>query len=160
MNKAVFFDRDGVINHDPGDYTSSIEQFRILPGVFDFMKDCMDKGYYLIIITNQGGIAKGLYTHEDVSEIHQKLLFEASAAGIEIKDIYYSPHHDSVSNSISRKPGSLLVERALYKYKIDPGMSFFIGDKERDIFAGEGAGLKGILIPMNSNLSAISDLIP
>lgn len=159
MNKAVFLDRDGVINHDPGDYTSSVNDFEILPGVFDFMNDCIQKGYIIIVITNQGGIAKGLYTHGDVDLIHSKLQKEAVEAGVEIRDIYYSPHHDSISNSLSRKPGSLLVERALFKYNIDPVHSYFIGDKERDIFAGEGAGVKGILIEKNSELSSIADLI-
>ena len=160
MNKAIFLDRDGVINHDPGDYTYSIDEFHILPGVLDFMKDCQEKGYLIVVITNQGGIAKGLYDHSDVTAIHTSLLQQAENAGVEINDIFYSPHHDSISNSLSRKPGSLLVERAIYKYTIDPIRSFFIGDKERDIFAGEAAGVQGILISKNAPLSEIADQIP
>ena len=65
MNKAVFLDRDGVINHDPGDYTQSLEEFIILPGVIDQIKKWYDDGYKIIVITNQGGIAKGLYCQSD-----------------------------------------------------------------------------------------------
>ena len=63
-NKAVFLDRDGVINHDPGDYTRSLGEFHVLPTVFEALKTLQDAGYMLILITNQGGIAKGQYTHE------------------------------------------------------------------------------------------------
>ena len=72
-HKALFLDRDGVINHDPGDYTMSLEEFIILPTVIEALVLAQSKGYIIVVITNQGGIAKGLYTHETVAEIHEIL---------------------------------------------------------------------------------------
>lgn len=151
-NKAVFLDRDGVINHDPGDYTRSIEEFTLLPTVLPALKKLHDAGYLLILITNQGGIAKGLYTHDDVKVIHDSFLASCRQAEAPITAIYYSPHHENYSKSLSRKPGSLMVERAVARYDIDPDQSFMIGDKQRDLDAAAGAGVKGVLIPTNAPL--------
>ncbi|MFT5979601.1 MAG: D-glycero-D-manno-heptose 1,7-bisphosphate phosphatase [Flavobacteriales bacterium] len=152
MNKAVFLDRDGVINHDPGDYTKNISEFTLLPTALDAMKKLHDAGYLLILITNQGGIAKGLYTHADVAEIHGFFRKKCEEHGIKITEIYYSPHHDAFGKSLSRKPGSLMIEKALARFNIDPKASVMIGDKERDLEAGSGAAVPGILIRTNAAL--------
>lgn len=152
MEKAIFLDRDGVINHDPGDYTTSLKEFEILPTVMEALKKMQEKGYKLILITNQGGIAKGIYSESTVREIHDYFTRKCSENGIEITAIYFSPHHDNFGRSLSRKPGSLMVERALARYNIDPERSYIIGDKHRDLQAGEGAGVKGIKIETNSPL--------
>ena len=132
-HKALFLDRDGVINHDPGDYTMSLEEFIILPTVIDALKHAQDKGYLIIIITNQGGIAKDLYTHDTVAIIHDFLRRTCQESGVEINHIFYSPHHPEFGNSLSRKPERLLMERAIARYHIDPERSVMIGDRERDI---------------------------
>jgi len=150
--KALFLDRDGVINHDPGDYTISLEEFIILPTVVDALKLATDKGYLIFIITNQGGIAKGLYTHNEVARMHTFLRQTCEKAGVDIKHIYYSPHHPDFGNSLTRKPESLLIERAIGRYKIDPSKSVMIGDRNRDVICAEGAGVKGILIKTNGDL--------
>jgi len=150
--KAVFLDRDGVINHDPGDYTRSLSEFHILPTVIAALKALHENGYLIILITNQGGIAKGEYTHDDVAEIHRYLRRVCAEEGVEITEIYYSPHHESTGKSLSRKPGSLMVERALGRFNIDPQKSFMIGDKQRDLDCAAGAGVKGVLIPTNAPL--------
>mgnify|MGYP002635822524 CR=1 FL=1 len=159
MNKAVFLDRDGVINHDPGDYTKSLEEFTILPTVLEAIREINQRGFLVIVITNQGGIAKGLYTLEDVAAIHQYLRDECRKNGSVITDVYFSPHHDDFGKSLTRKPGSLLIERALYKYDIDPSKSYMIGDKQRDVDCGEAAGVKGILIDTNAPLRGVIDLL-
>ncbi len=159
MNKAIFLDRDGIINHDPGDYTKSIEEFTILPDLWSALKTLQEKGYLLILITNQGGIAKGLYGHEEVAEIHNYFLQEAEKNGVKITEIYYSPHHDDYGKSLSRKPGSLMIERGLAKFNIDPKKSYMIGDKQRDCDAGEKVGVQGVLIPTNDPLKKYLDLI-
>lgn len=159
MNKAVFLDRDGVINHDPGDYTKSWEEFTFNDGVFESLKRFQEAGFLLIVITNQGGIAKGLYSQSDYERTTRLMCEAFEEQGIHIKDVYHSPHHDLTGRSLSRKPGSLMIERALYKHNIDPSSSVMIGDKERDIFAGEAAGVRGILIPVNSSLQAIESQI-
>ena len=151
-HKALFLDRDGVINHDPGDYTVSPEEFIILPTVVDALVMAKSKGYLIIVITNQGGIAKGLYTHETVAHIHEILHRTCQGSGVEIKRIFYSPHHPEFGNSLTRKPERLLIERALALYQIDPSKSVMIGDRERDIQCAQQVGVRGILIPTNSDL--------
>lgn len=152
-NKAIFLDRDGVINHDPGDYTRSLEEFNILPTVFKTLKKLDEAGYLLVLITNQGGIAKGLYSHDDVNEIHTYLMEKCIENGFRLTDVYYSPHHPDFGESLSRKPGSLMIEKACAKYDIDPAKSWMVGDKVRDLEAGQGAGVKGVLIPVNGAIA-------
>jgi D-glycero-D-manno-heptose 1,7-bisphosphate phosphatase len=150
--KALFLDRDGVINHDPGDYTMSLDEFIILPTVIEALALAQAKGYLIFVITNQGGIAKGLYTHETVAQMHYYLLHTCETSGVEIKRIFYSPHHPEFGNSLTRKPERLLMERALALYPIDPARSVMVGDRERDVQCAEQVGVRGILIPTNSDL--------
>ncbi|NNC82296.1 MAG: HAD family hydrolase [Flavobacteriales bacterium] len=159
MNKAVFLDRDGVINRDPGDYTKNWKEFEFNDGVIEVLQEFQEAGYLLLIVTNQGGIAKGLYTQEDFDDLTENMLEVMNRNNLTISEVYFSPHHEDYSRSISRKPDSLLFERGLYKYDIDPQRSFIIGDKERDIFAGEKVGLQGILIPVNGSLHEIKHRI-
>ena len=72
LRPCLFLDRDGVINHDPGDYTKNLSEFTILPTVMEALQVARDAGFEVVLITNQGGLAKGLYTHEDVAEIHER----------------------------------------------------------------------------------------
>jgi len=160
ISKAIFLDRDGVLNHDPGDYTKHVSEFKILPDVAEVLKVWQQKGYKLIVITNQAGIAKGLYTHNDVGEIHEYLKTELAKEEIELTDIFYSPYHENFSKSLTRKPGSLMIERALYLYRLDPNQCYMIGDKDRDLEAARGAGVEqGIRIETNQSLKTIIDQI-
>ncbi len=160
MNKAVFLDRDGVLNAETGNYVSSIEEFTILPQVAEALKIWQDKGYLLIVITNQGGIARGLYTHRDLEEMHMLLQQHLNDAGVLLHEIYYCPHHPEYTGKcLCRKPGSLWVEKAIARFRIDPARSFFIGDRERDIQAAEAAGVMGILVESNRSLLEINHLI-
>jgi D-glycero-D-manno-heptose 1,7-bisphosphate phosphatase len=158
MNKAVFLDRDGVINVERG-YTHRIEDFVILPDLVENLKLYLSKGYLLIIVSNQSGVAKGLYTQADVEMIHSFLTNELTKHDIHLSEIYYCIHHPDVSRCICRKPDSLFVEKALARFDIDPAKSYFIGDKDRDVQAAEKAGVKGILIEANSPLKLISHII-
>jgi D-glycero-D-manno-heptose 1,7-bisphosphate phosphatase len=158
MNKAVFLDRDGVINVERG-YTHRLEDFVILPDVIEYLQVFLKKGYLLIVVSNQSGVAKNLYTQEEVETIHSFLTNELIKSNIKLSEIYYCIHHPDVSRCICRKPDSLFVEKALARFNIDPSLSFFIGDKERDIEAAEKAGVNGILIEANSPLKLISDKI-
>jgi len=159
MNKAVFFDRDGVINHDPGDYTYLLEEFKINEGIIPSLKKLFDKGYLLILITNQGGIAKGIYTQKHVEAIHTFLISELQKSQIELTEIYYCPHHSEVEKCLCRKPGSLLIEKAVARFAIDPEKSYMIGDKQRDVEAAEKVGVKGIKVGVNENIEKYVDQI-
>ncbi len=158
MNKAIFLDRDGIINTERG-YTHRLEDFVILPDLMEVLQLFQKQGYLLVIISNQSGIAKNLYTQDDVEIIHAYLLNEFKINNIRISEIYYCVHHPDVSRCICRKPDSLFVEKALARFQIDAGNSYFIGDKERDVQAAEKAGVKGILVPSNSSLKTILNQI-
>jgi D-glycero-D-manno-heptose 1,7-bisphosphate phosphatase len=156
FNKIVFLDRDGVLNREIGDYVCKKEDFELLPDVIPSLLNLKTKGYQFVIVTNQGGIAKGLYTHETIAEIHQKMLDAFTKAGIEILEIYYSPDHPEYNGkSLSRKPESILLEKAVYRFKASTEDSVFIGDNIRDIQAGESAGIRSILIESNSGLEQV-----
>lgn len=151
-NKAFFLDRDGVINRELGDYVTKLSDFEILPHAIQAMKKFQEAGYLLIIITNQAGIAKGLYSHETLNEIHNYLKKTLKKEGIKITEIYYCPHHpDFNGKCLCRKSGSIMIEKAITKFNISAKDSFLIGDKARDIEAGEKVGLKGLLIDSNEN---------
>ena len=156
--KAVFLDRDGVINVERG-YTHKLEDFVILPDLMEVLQLLQKKGYLLIVISNQSGIAKGLYKQSEVEVLHKFMTDEFAKNGIRLSEIYYCVHHPDVSNCICRKPDSLFVEKALARFDIDAAESFFIGDKERDTEAAEKAGVKGILIEANISLKTILDQI-
>lgn len=158
MNKAIFLDRDGVINVERG-YTHRLEDFVILPDLIEVLKILQKRGYLLIIITNQSGIAKDLYTQADVEMLHHYLLQEFKKNDIVISEIYYCIHHPDVSRCICRKPDSLFVEKGLARFQVDPDKSYFIGDKDRDVEAAAKGGVKGIQIPSNSSLKLILDQI-
>ena len=118
MNKCVFLDRDGVLNEDRTDYVYRVEDFIIPDGVPEALRSLKEAGYLLIVVTNQAGIAKGLYTRDDMMACYNYL---QEQCGHLIDDIYYSPHHPAYdSHSLTRKPDSLLLEKAMAKYDIVP----------------------------------------
>ncbi|NEN25760.1 HAD family hydrolase [Cryomorpha ignava] len=155
LRPAVFLDRDGVINHDPGDYTTCIQEFTILPGVIDTLKKWTEAGYCIIVITNQGGIAKQRYSYADFEEINDYMTTKFTAAGIDFIETYFCPHHDAISHCLCRKPHSGMIEKAIHRHGIDPKKSVMIGDKYRDIEAGESAGVRGIKIDVNQSLTTL-----
>ncbi|WP_053406835.1 HAD-IIIA family hydrolase [Persicobacter sp. CCB-QB2] len=138
MNKCIFLDRDGVLNVERGDYTFRLEDFEIEAGVGEALQRLKAAGYYLVVITNQAGIAKGLYTKEDVLACHEKL---QANTGRLIDAIYYCPHHPTKTESLARKPGTLMFERAIARFKIDPTISFMVGDQERDLIPAKALGM-------------------
>lgn len=159
-NKAVFLDRDGVLNHEQGDYVCKLEDFHVLEHNFKPLKELQDRGYLLIVATNQGGLAKGWYTEDHLAEMHQHLKDTYKQHGVVFTDIYYCPHHPEFTGDCDcRKPKPGLLLRAIEKYNIDPSKSYFIGDRERDVEAGTAAGVKGILINSDQPISDILDLI-
>ena len=158
MNKAIFLDRDGVINVERG-YTFRLEDFVILPDLIEVLQTLQQKGYLLIIVSNQSGVAKELYKQTDVEILHNYLQDEFTKNKITVSEIYYCVHHPDVTRCICRKPDSLFVEKALARFNIDAKKSFFIGDKERDTDAAEKAGVKGILIEANISLKTILNQI-
>jgi len=141
--KCVFLDRDGVLNLERGDYTYKPEDFEVLPGVPETLALLKANGFLLIVVTNQGGIAKQLYKKEEVLACHNKL--QASCNNL-IDALYYAPSHPAYSESLFRKPDSLMLERAIAKYNIDPAASWMVGDSLRDLEAAEKVGVRSVLV--------------
>ncbi len=158
-NKAVFLDRDGVLNREMGDYVRRVEDFHVLDN-FDALKTLQDRGYLLIIATNQGGLAKGWYTEEELAKMHRYLKEVYHSRDIEITDIFYCPHHPNFTGDCDcRKPKPGLLLQGIEKYNIDPAKSYFIGDRERDMEAASAAGVKGILVDSDQPLNEVLGLI-
>ncbi|RAK62961.1 D-glycero-alpha-D-manno-heptose-1,7-bisphosphate 7-phosphatase [Hymenobacter edaphi] len=163
--KAVFLDRDGVLNAEIGHYVWRLDEFRVLPEVPAALQRLHAAGYRLIVVTNQAGIARGLYTRADMDACHQKL---QEACGGLIDAFYFAPGHPSVSESLSRKPGSLLLEKALARFHLDPAQCWLVGDRARDLEAAHRVGVRAILVgpeetlayePRTTNLATAADLI-
>jgi D-glycero-D-manno-heptose 1,7-bisphosphate phosphatase len=152
MNKAIFLDRDGVINVERGDYTWKLEDFKLTSGFISFVKEVRARGYLVIIISNQGGIGRHLFTHEDTQKCHAFVESELAREGLSIDDFYYCPHHPKYTKCLCRKPEPLLLEKAIARYKIDATKSYFVGDTQRDIDAGERAGVNTIKVIANDDL--------
>lgn len=153
MNKAVFIDRDGVINSDVGHYyIYRPEDFVLNAGLIEALKLWRDAGFIFIVITNQGGINKGEYTNNDVEMVHEKLRHLLAEEGIDIKEIYYCPHHDKFQKCLCRKPGNLNIEKGIARFNIDRTQSWMIGDSPRDIEAGKASGLQTLKIDSNQNM--------
>ncbi|MES2389938.1 MAG: HAD-IIIA family hydrolase [Bacteroidota bacterium] len=157
MNKAVFLDRDGVLNREIGDYVFTPDTFEVLPGVPEALRKLKDSGYYLIVVTNQGGIDKGLFTDDHFREMMD--ILDAATGGI-IDKVYYARRHRSFTKSLMSKPDSLMIEKGIARFNIDPAQSWMIGDAERDLIAGKKCGISTILIPtLKETHSPFADIV-
>lgn len=158
-NKAIFLDRDGVLIKERGDYTWTLEDMQINSGVAEALMIFAKAGFILIVISNQSGISKGLYSKKDADYLHLHLDRAFRNKGVIIEEFYYCPHHPSVSNCICRKPDSLLLEKAISRFEINPAVSWFIGDADRDVEAGIKAGVKTLKIDVNASLIPYAEKI-
>lgn len=149
---ALFLDRDGVINRERGEHTWRLEDFEVLPDVIPALRLASASGYALVVITNQSGIGLGLYGHEEVAALHAHLFDLLEREGVHLDGILYCPHHPTGGKCLCRKPGSLLLERAIARYGVEPAQSVMIGDRERDLLAADTAGVRGVLVEANSSL--------
>ena len=140
--KALFLDRDGIINIDYG-HVYKIEDFKFTDFIIPFVKKYYDLGYLIVVITNQAGIAKGLYTKDDYLKLNDYMINEFKKNGIEITKTYYCPHKDS-DNCNCRKPKPGMYLKAIHDLNIDPDASISIGDKMSDLIASHEAGIKTI----------------
>lgn len=148
---AIFIDRDGTINEDIG-YVSHPDQLVIYSFAAEAIRRINQAGLKVIIITNQSGIARGLYTEATLKAIHDKLRRELAREGAQIDGVYYCPHHPHIGDEPyrkicdCRKPQPAMLERAATEYDIDLSQSFVIGDKASDINLATNAGAKGVLV--------------
>jgi D-glycero-D-manno-heptose 1,7-bisphosphate phosphatase len=144
QTKAIFLDRDGVINEDKN-YLCRKEDFEFIDGVFEACQYFQEVGYQLIVVTNQSGIARGYYQEEDFHQLTLWMLKQFDIQGVKILDVFFCPHvPESTCNCRKPKPGMLLD--AKHKYNIDMKNSWMIGDKEADVGAANAAGIENTIL--------------
>lgn len=137
--KALFLDRDGIINIDYG-HVHKIEDFKFTDFIFDICKKYQSEGYIIVIITNQAGIGKGLYKEEDAIKLNEYMVNEFKKNGITIEKVYYCPHKPE-DNCNCRKPKPGMFLQAIKDFNIDATNSVAIGDKISDLEAAHNAGI-------------------
>src|SRR5713101_726026 len=161
MKKAVFLDRDGVINRKPpeGQYVTCWEEMQFLPGVAEAMALLIRAGFCVIVVTNQRCVAKGLLTVRELDSMHQRMCQELATAGAVITEVYYCPH-ETQAPCTCRKPAPGMLLAAAQAHQIDLTASWMIGDSDIDMEAGRNAGCRTARI-LNGDqaVSGVADVI-
>lgn len=146
---ALFLDRDGTINHDPG-YIKDPNSVRLIDGVAESLRKLKEHfGFKIIVVSNQAGVSKGLMTTEDVEAVNNRILELLKEQGVIIDAIYYCPYHpdfDPPEKTICRKPSPFMILQAAEEHNIDLSKSFMIGDRASDVEAGINANVRTILL--------------
>ncbi len=144
-NRAVFLDRDGVINRKApeGKYITAWEEVEFLPGVGDALRDLKQSGFLLIIVTNQSAVSRDELSVDALESIHRKMLLHLAGQGAAVDAIYYCPH-DRNANCQCRKPMPNMLVQAAEEHGIDLSQSWMVGDAATDIQAGRAAGCRTI----------------
>lgn len=156
--KALFLDRDGVVNVEKN-YVFRIEDFEFCPGIFDLCRAAQENGYAIVIVTNQSGIARGLYTEEDFARLTDWMLARFRSEGVAVAKVYYSPFHphhgvgEYKRDSEDRKPKPGMLLRAVEELNLDLARCILVGDRESDIEAGISAGV-GLNVLLRANEAA------
>jgi D-glycero-D-manno-heptose 1,7-bisphosphate phosphatase len=146
MRKALFLDRDGVINTDFG-YVHTVQNFEFIDGIFDLTRQAEKNGYILIVITNQAGIGRGLYTLEAFNVLNDWMCKKFLDKEIVISKVYHSPYHPIAGlgmykkDHISRKPNPGMINEAALEFGLNLSASILVGDKKTDMEAGVKAGV-------------------
>ncbi len=166
LRPAIFLDRDGTLNEDSG-YLYEIKAWRWLPGAVEALAMFAKKGYALVVITNQSGIARGYYTVQHMHDLHAWVNAELAQHHLCIDAFYHCPHHPNITGPCScRKPSPHLLLQAAKDLQLDVSRSYMIGDKISDAEAGAAAGCASYLISascdtaQNTPLSFLSAQAP
>jgi len=156
--RAIFLDRDGILNKNRDDYVKDLNELEIYQGIGNFVKKLSEHGFLIIVITNQSAINRGLTSHENVDKIHSEIQSFLNLFGTKVDRFYYCPHTPS-ENCNCRKPKPGLLIQAMNDFSIDPLSSWMIGDRDSDIGAGNSIGCKTIKIQEESDLEQALNLI-
>lgn len=160
--RALFLDRDGVINVNHG-YVHTPENFDFIDGIFDVCRHAQHLGYLLIIVTNQAGIGRGFYTEDDFLRLTEWMKQQFRYQGININAVYFCPDHPEHGqgqyrrDSDCRKPKPGMILKAIEQFNIDPSTSVLIGDKESDITAGRAAKIETLMLLTNESITATAN---
>ena len=157
-SKAVFLDRDGVINKNKDDYVKNISELEIFPFISEPIRKFQSAEFKIIVITNQSAINRGLMTEKNLDEIHEKIQSFLIQNNTKIDYFYFCPHTPT-ENCSCRKPKSGLLLKAIDDFSIDAKNSWFIGDRDSDIQAGKSVGCNTLKIQNDVNLEKAAHLI-
>ena len=147
--KAVFVDRDGTLNVNI-DYLSDPAGYKLYPGVAEGLRLLREKGFLIIVVTNQSGIGRGFFDEGVLLRVHERMRADLAGEGASIDALYFCPHTPE-QNCACRKPGIAMFERAISEHGIDPARSFVIGDMKMDVEAGRRIGARTALVPEPKN---------
>ena len=159
-SKAVFFDRDGTLNYDPG-YLSDPAKVKLYPGVQEGIKILRNAGFSIVVISNQSGIARGYFNSEAVILVNSRINELLNEAGASVDKFYFCPFHPDYSSqeeSKCRKPSPQMVLKAAEELNIDLSISYFVGDTHTDVLCGNNAGVKSVLVKNLKNDEEINIL--
>ena len=158
MNRALFLDRDGVINEDQKDYVKSWEEFRYIKGVRKALKEIHQAGVPVVVITNQSIIGRGMVTEAELSVIHDRMLKGVKKAGGELLKVYYCPHHPD-DHCSCRKPRIGMLKKATRDLNLDLKKCLFVGDALKDIQAGNRAGCRTVLVQTGQGAESLKKIL-
>ncbi|MDP3747964.1 MAG: HAD family hydrolase [Phenylobacterium sp.] len=164
---ALFLDRDGVLNEDPG-YVHRWEDFRWIPGAREAVAAFNRAGWWVFVVTNQSGIGRGYYGEDDVVALHAMMSESLAEAGGRIDAFYYCPQHPDATveayrhpDPPDRKPNPGMILRALREWPVDVGRSIMVGDKDADMEAARRAGIRGLKFPSDNLMVFLAkELVP
>ena len=156
-NKALFLDRDGVINEDAG-YVCEIKDFKFIDGIFDALREFAKAGYKLFVVTNQSGIGRGYYTQEQFDALNKFMLESFKKEQIFITKVYFCPHAPE-QKCTCRKPNPKMILDACKEFEIDLENSLMIGDKPSDVEAGKRAGVGKNFLLDGINFKYVRDVL-
>jgi len=143
-SKAIFLDRDGVINIDKS-YLYKKEDFEFCDGIFELLKHTQTLGYKLFVITNQSGISRGYYSENDFKKLTTWMLDKFAKQDIKIEKVYHCPHLPE-DGCECRKPKPKMINDAIKEFNIEPKLSWMIGDKDSDIQAAKNASIENTIL--------------
>jgi D-glycero-D-manno-heptose 1,7-bisphosphate phosphatase len=159
---AAFLDRDGVLNFDRG-YTHRPDDLEMIPGAAAAVRLLNEAGYYVFVVTNQSGVARGFYPEAAIKQVHRHMQEILMKEGAHIDAFYYCPHHpDGTVEKFAiscrcRKPGPGMLEQAESEWPIERGRSFLIGDKDHDLAAAQAFHIRGI--KFDAETGSLVDLV-
>lgn len=155
----VFLDRDGVLTEERS-YVKSLEELRIFPYTAECIRTIKEMGYLTVVVTNQSGIARGLFTEDTLKLMNEYLVAETG-----VDAVYYCPHHPKgivhkyAQTCSCRKPGTGMIEQACRDFAIDMENAFMIGDRASDIKLGQNAGLTTVLLESGYGTARLEDAV-
>lgn len=162
---AAFLDRDGVLNEDTG-YVHRVADFRWMPGAVGALQRLHAAGFALVVVTNQSGVGRGLYTLDDVEAFHAHMRSELAVAGVSIAGFYACPHHPEAmlaeyrQDCVCRKPRPGLLLQAIAEHGLDAARSIVVGDRASDLEAGRAAGVaRGFLVGAGQRWPTLADAV-